>query len=70
MKKINILIFALITSLAFSLKAQDVPYLDAQYDVQVTQDVVYGVNATILPIIAQQTNEAIPRPLSWISMNL
>jgi hypothetical protein len=63
MKKINILIFALVTTFAFSSKAQTGPYLEAIYDVQVTQDVVYGVNATILPIIFQQTNEAIPRPL-------
>ena len=41
MKKINILIFALVTTFACSSKAQTGPFLEAIYDVQVTQDVVY-----------------------------
>lgn len=48
---------------ATSLQAQKA-YLDAQYDVQVTQDVIYGVNATILPVLFQISTEAVPRPLN------
>ncbi len=64
-KKINSLFFLLALVLAsVSLQAQDETlYLDAQFDVEVTSNIVYGVNATIMPVIAQQTTEAIARPL-------
>lgn len=64
MKKFNIL-FALVAFLmasSSSVNAQ-VPFLDETYDVKVTESVIYGFNATILPVIAQQSAEALPRPL-------
>ncbi|MEQ8704612.1 MAG: T9SS type A sorting domain-containing protein [Phaeodactylibacter sp.] len=65
MKKINSLLFILALVLtAVSVRAQDETlYLDAQFEVEVTSDVIYGVNATIMPVIAQMSNEALPRPL-------
>ena len=63
MKKLNFLFLTLILSLAVSLRAQQGPYLEALYDVQLTTNQVYGVNATILPVLFQQTMEAVPRPL-------
>jgi hypothetical protein len=65
MKKLNYLFLALALALSFStsLRAQEGPYLEALYDVEVTSNQMYGVNATILPIIAQVSNEALPRPL-------
>ncbi len=64
MKKFNFMLFAFLLFLsAGALRAQDGPYLEAQYDVQVTLNQPYGVNATILPLIFQQSTEAIPRPL-------
>ena len=62
MKKLNFLLLFLALSFAASLRAQG-PYLEALYDVQVTQNQVYGENATILPVLFQQTTEAVPRPL-------
>lgn len=63
MKKLNFLTLILALSLATMVKAQQGPYLEALYDVQVTSNQIYGFNATILPIIAQQSTEAIGRPL-------
>lgn len=62
MKKLNVLLFSLLLSFGVA-RAQDGPYLEALYDVEVTLDQIYAVNATILPIIAQQSTEALPRPL-------
>ncbi|MCB0570650.1 MAG: T9SS type A sorting domain-containing protein [Phaeodactylibacter sp.] len=47
---------------ASSMKAQG-PYLEALYDVQVTSNQIYGVNATILPVLFQLSAEALPQPL-------
>ena len=63
MKKFNFFLLTLALSWSVSMNAQQGPYLEALYDVQVTTGEVYGVNATIMPIIAQQSTEAIPRPL-------
>ncbi|MCO6476493.1 MAG: T9SS type A sorting domain-containing protein [Phaeodactylibacter sp.] len=64
MKKLNFLLLTVTLSLTVSsaLQAQS-PYLEALYDVQVTSNRVYGANATILPVLAQQSMEAIRRPL-------
>lgn len=64
MKKLNFLLFFLtLTLTTLSLQAQQGLYLEPQFDVEVTTDITYGVNATILPLLFQQSNEAIPRPL-------
>ena len=65
MKKLNFLLlfFTMSFAAAVGLKAQDGLYLEPQFDVQVTSDITYGVNATILPVLFQQADEAIPRPL-------
>ncbi|MCB0552065.1 MAG: T9SS type A sorting domain-containing protein [Phaeodactylibacter sp.] len=62
MKKLNFLLLTLALSLTASVQAQG-PYLEALYDVQVTPNQVYGVNATILPVLFQQSTEAVPQPL-------
>lgn len=65
MKKLNFLLLFLALFVAtISSRAQDETlYLDAQFDVEVTSDIVYGVNATIMPVIAQMSDEAVARPL-------
>ena len=65
MKKLNFLFLLLTLGLCSGLQAQNSgPYLEELYDVSVQQDVIYGVNATILPVLFGQTNEAVPRPLN------
>jgi hypothetical protein len=65
MKKLNFLLVFLTLSLAsVGLKAQEGLYLEPQFDVEVTLDVQYGINATILPVLFQQSDEALPRPLT------
>lgn len=64
MKKFNFLFLLLTLSLCSTLSAQTGPFLEATYDVEVQPNVIYGVNATILPIIAQVSPEALPRPLN------
>lgn len=63
MKKINFLLLTLALSWSVSMNAQQGPFLEALYDVEVTNGEIYGFNATIMPIIAQQATEAIGRPL-------
>ncbi|MCO6489129.1 MAG: T9SS type A sorting domain-containing protein [Phaeodactylibacter sp.] len=63
MKKLNFLLLIFALSIASSLRAQQGPYLEALYDVQVTPNQIYGVNATILPVLFQMSNEAQPQPL-------
>ena len=62
MKKFNLLFILLTFTTLSALTAQE-QYLDEQYDVSVQTNVVYGSNATILPVIFQITQEAVPRPL-------
>lgn len=66
MKKINsLLFFLMLTLISVSSWAQDETlYLDAQFDVEVTSNIIYGVNATIMPVIAQVSSEAVARPLA------
>lgn len=64
MKKLNILLFMLTMMSVASLKAQNSgPYLEELYDITVQENVPYGFNATILPVLFGQTTEAVPRPL-------
>ena len=59
----SLLLFLTLTLAAVSTQAQETLYLDEQFDVEVTSNIVYGVNATILPVIFQLSDEALPRPL-------
>ena len=61
MKKFNLFILTLALSWPLSMNAQQGPYLEPLYDVQVTLDQEYAVNTTILPIFF--LDEAWPRPL-------
>jgi hypothetical protein len=63
MKKLNYLILLLALTWTSTLNAQQGPYVEPLYDVEVTTNQIYGVNATILPVLFQQTDEAIPQPL-------
>ena len=63
MKKLNSLFLALALLLCGTAQAQNSgPYLEELYDVEVQQNVVYGFNATILPLIFGGP-EAVQQPL-------
>ena len=62
MKQINITLFFLLTLMATNLQAQR--YLEEIFtDVDVTGDVFYGTNATVLLLADPNVGEAIPQPL-------
>jgi hypothetical protein len=64
MKKLDFLLFFFTLLFATTgLKAQEGLYLEPQYEVEVETDVLYGVNATILPVLFQITMEAVPEAL-------
>ncbi|MEN0005398.1 MAG: T9SS type A sorting domain-containing protein [Bacteroidota bacterium] len=65
MKKFNFAIsFLFLFALSMTVQAQEGnPFVDAIYEVEVEQNVTYGVNATILPILVGLTSEAVPSPL-------
>ena len=64
MKKLNYFLALVALALTMpAIQAQDGPYLEALYDVEYTPDQIYAVNATILPVLFQQSTEAVPRPL-------
>ena len=61
MKKFN-LFFSLLALCCLTTTVQG-QYLEAEFDVAVETDVLYGANASILPIIAQVADEALRLPL-------
>ena len=63
MKKLNILLLLLTFLCGANLQAQEGPFLDELYDYEVEENVFYGGNATILPLIVGQADEAIWQPL-------
>ena len=64
MKLRNALLFLFVLCISLQLNAQDERYIDEVFDnVTVTNDVIYGVNATVLLLGDPNVGEAIPQPL-------
>lgn len=64
MKNFTLLLFLSIFTIQIGF-SQDIRFIDDIFtDVTVQENVIYGVNATILPIIGGVSDEALPRPLN------
>ncbi len=64
MKNFTLLFFFSILTIQIGF-SQDVRFIDDIFtDVEVQENVIYGVNATILPLLGGQATEAVPRPLN------
>jgi len=64
MKNFTLLLFLSILTIQLGFSQEERFIDDVFTDVAVQENVIYGVNATILPRLAGLTDEAVPRPLN------